>query len=181
MKISGIICEYNPLHNGHLYHLEQVRRAGAGIVAVMSGNFVQRGDAALLDKFTRARLAIEGGVDLVLELPVPYALAPAENFAMGGVALLTALGNVQEISFGSECGDIRLLSQAAEACRVCKTDYADVMDDFLRSGYSYPEVLSQMVGQLYGAETAAVLRHPNNTLAIAYLNAIHEMDSPCVP
>ena len=98
MKISGIICEYNPLHNGHLYHLEQVRRAGAeGIVAVMSGNFVQRGDAALLDKFTRARLAIEGGVDLVLELPVPYALAPAENFAMGGVALLTALGNVQEV------------------------------------------------------------------------------------
>ena len=79
MKISGIICEYNPLHNGHLYHLEQVRRAGAeGIVAVMSGNFVQRGDAALLDKFTRARLAIEGGVDLVLELPVPYALAPAD-------------------------------------------------------------------------------------------------------
>lgn len=96
-------------------------RAGAeGIVAVMSGNFVQRGDAALLDKFTRARLAIEGGVDLVLELPVPYALAPAENFAMGGVALLTALGNVQEISFGSECGDIRLLSQAAEACGSAK-------------------------------------------------------------
>ena len=95
MKISGIICEYNPLHNGHLYHLEQVRRAGAeGIVAVMSGNFVQRGDAALLDKFTRARLAIEGGVDLVLELPVPYALAPAENFAMGGVALLTALASL---------------------------------------------------------------------------------------
>ena len=182
MKISGIICEYNPLHNGHLYHLEQVRRGGAeGIVAVMSGNFVQRGDAALLDKFTRARLAIEGGVDLVLELPVPYALAPAENFAMGGVALLTALGNVQEISFGSECGDIHLLSQAAQACQVCKTDYADVMDDFLRSGYSYPEVLSQMVGQLYGEETAAVLRSPNNTLAIAYLNAIEEMDSPLQP
>lgn len=98
MKISGIICEYNPLHNGHLYHLEQVRRNGAdGIVAVMSGNFVQRGDAAILDKFTRARLAVQGGVDLVIELPAAYALAPAENFAMGGVALLTALGNVQEI------------------------------------------------------------------------------------
>lgn len=182
MKISGIICEYNPLHNGHLYHLEQVRRGGAeGIVAVMSGNFVQRGDAALLDKFTRARLAIEGGVDLVLELPVPYALAPAENFAMGGVALLTALGNVQEISFGSECGDIHLLSQAAQACQVCKTDYADVMDDFLRSGYSYPEVLSQMVGQLYGEETAAVLRSPNNTLAIAYLNALSALGSEMQP
>lgn len=182
MKISGIICEYNPLHNGHLYHLEQVRRGGAeGIVAVMSGNFVQRGDAALLDKFTRARLAIEGGVDLVLELPVPYALAPAENFAIGGVALLTALGNVQEISFGSECGDIHLLSQAAQACQVCKTDYADVMDDFLRSGYSYPEVLSQMVGQLYGEETAAVLRSPNNTLAIAYLNALSALGSEMQP
>lgn len=182
MKISGIICEYNPLHNGHLYHLEQVRRSGAdGIVAVMSGNFVQRGDAAILDKFTRAKLAIQGGVDLVLELPVPYALAPAENFAMGGVALLTALGNVQELSFGSESGDIRLLSQAAQACRVCKTEYADVMDDFLRAGYSYPEVLSQMVGQLYGAETAAVLRQPNNTLAIAYLNAIAEVQSSLKP
>lgn len=182
MKISGIICEYNPLHNGHLYHLEQVRQSGAeGIVAVMSGNFVQRGDAAILDKFTRAKLAIQGGVDLVLELPVPYALAPAENFAMGGVAILTALGNVQEISFGSECGDIRFLSQAAQACRVCKTEYADVMDDFLRSGYSYPEVLSQMVAQLYGQETANVLRHPNNTLAIAYLNAIEEMHSPLRP
>lgn len=150
MKISGIICEYNPLHNGHLYHLSQVREGGAdGIVAVMSGNFVQRGDAAILDKFTRARLAIQAGVDLVLELPVPYALAPAENFAMGGVALLTALGNVDEISFGSESGDIQLLAQAAEACNICKTEYADVMDDFLRSGYSYPEVLSQMVSQLY--------------------------------
>ena len=182
MKISGIICEYNPLHNGHLYHLSQVREGGAdGIVAVMSGNFVQRGDAAILDKFTRARLAIQAGVDLVLELPVPYALAPAENFAMGGVALLTALGNVDEISFGSESGDIQLLAQAAEACNICKTEYADVMDDFLRSGYSYPEVLSQMVSQLYDEETAAVLRQPNNTLAIAYLNAMEELGSPLHP
>lgn len=182
MKISGIICEYNPLHNGHLYHLEQIRNGGAdAIVAVMSGNFVQRGDAAILDKFTRAKLAIQAGVDLVLELPVPYALAPAENFAMGGVALLTALGNVQDLSFGSECGNIKLLSQAAQACRVCKTEYADVLNDFLRSGYSYPEVLSQMVGQLYGTETAAVLRQPNNTLAIAYINAIDEMGSSLRP
>ena len=78
-------------------------------------------------------------------LPDFYAPGSAEELAMGGVALLTALRNVQEISFGSECGDIHLLSQAAQACQVCKTDYADVMDDFLRSGYSYPEVLSQMV------------------------------------
>lgn len=182
MKISGIICEYNPLHNGHLYHLEQVRRNGAeGIVAVMSGNFVQRGDAAILDKFTRAKLAVQGGVDLVIELPVPYALAPAENFAMAGVALLTALGNVQELSFGSECGDLQLLSQAAQACHICKTEYADVLDDFTRSGTSYPAVLSHMVEQLCGKETADVLRQPNNTLAIAYLNAMEELGSPLRP
>lgn len=182
MKISGIICEYNPLHNGHLYHLEQIRRSGTdAIVAIMSGNFVQRGDAAILDKFTRAKLAVQGGVDLVIELPVPYALAPAENFALGGVALLSALGNVNEISFGSECGDIALLSQAAQACRICKTEYTDVMEDFLRSGYSYPEVLAQMVGQIAGPETAAVLSQPNNTLAIAYLNALELLGSDLRP
>ncbi len=182
MKICGIICEYNPLHNGHLYHLNKIRESGAdGIVAVMSGNFVQRGDAAILDKFTRAKLAIQAGVDLVLELPVTYALAPAENFAMGGVAILSSLGNLTDLSFGSESGDIQLLQQAAQACRVCKTEYADVMDDFLRSGYSYPEVLSQMVKQLYGQETAEVLRQPNNTLAIAYLNALDALQSPMRP
>ncbi len=182
MKISGIICEYNPLHNGHLYHLEQVRRSGAdAIVAVMSGNFVQRGDAAILDKFIRAKLAIQGGVDLVIELPVPYALAPAENFALGGMALLSALGNVDEISFGSECGDIDMLMQTAQACRISKTEYADVMEDFLRSGYSYPEVLSQMVGQIAGSEAAAVLSQPNNTLAIAYLNALEILGSKIRP
>ena len=147
----------------------------------MSGNFVQRGDAAILDKFTRARLAVQGGVDLVIELPAAYALAPAENFAMGGVALLTALGNVQEISFGSECGDLHLLYQAAKACHVCKTEYADVLDDLTRSGNSYPAVLSQMVEQLCGREIADVLRQPNNTLAIAYLNAMEEMHSPLKP
>ena len=115
MKITGIICEYNPLHNGHLYQIQQVRKNGAeAIVAVMSGNFMQRGDVAVMDKFTRAKLAVESGVDLVIELPVPYAVAPAEVFALGGVALLSALSNVTEISFGSECGDLELLRQAAK-------------------------------------------------------------------
>ena len=95
MKITGIICEYNPLHNGHLYQIQQVRKNGAeAIVAVMSGNFMQRGDVAVMDKFTRAKLAVESGVDLVIELPVPYAVAPGEVFALGGVYLLSALPNV---------------------------------------------------------------------------------------
>lgn len=182
MKITGIICEYNPLHNGHLYHIQQVRKNGAeAIVAVMSGNFMQRGDVAVMDKFTRARLAVEAGVDLVIELPVPYAVAPAETFALGGVALLSALPNVTEISFGSECGDLELLQAAAEACHLCKTTYRDMMEDFLREGHPYPEVLMHMVDQLYGKDVADVLLEPNNTLAIEYLSAIEQLQSPLAP
>ena len=182
MKITGIICEYNPLHNGHLYQIQQVRKNGAeAIVAVMSGNFMQRGDVAVMDKFTRAKLAVESGVDLVIELPVPYAVAPAEVFALGGVALLSALPNVTEISFGSECGDLELLRQAADACYLCKTEYRDVMQDFLKQGHPYPEVLMHMVEQLYGTEVAEVLLEPNNTLAVEYLNAMHTLKSPLEP
>ena len=93
MKVNGIVAEYNPFHNGHAYQLQHAKEANDAdyTIIVMSGNFMQRGAPALLDKFTRTKMALENGADLVLELPVPYALAPAENFAMGGVALLTAL------------------------------------------------------------------------------------------
>lgn len=182
MKISGIVCEYNPIHNGHMYHLQEVRKHGAdGIVAVMSGNFVQRGDVAVMDKFTRANLAIQAGVDLVLELPVSYATASAEAFAMGAMTILNGLGNVNELSFGSECGDIRLLEQAADACYTCKTDYADVMQEFLKEGSSYPDVLARMVREIYDEQTAEVLRQPNNTLAISYINELRELGSKIRP
>lgn len=177
MKISGIICEYNPLHNGHIHHIQQVRQNGAdAVVAVMSGNFVQRGDVAVIDKFTRANLAISAGVDLVIELPVTHSLAPAENFALGGVSILSALGIVNEISFGSECGDVELLQEAANACRMCKTEYRDVMEGFLRDGYSYPDVLTRMVDTMCGSEIASVLLEPNNTLAIEYINAMYTLE-----
>ena len=182
MKISGLICEYNPLHNGHLYHLQKMREHGAdAIVAIMSGNFVQRGDVAVLDKFTRAKLAVYSGVDLVIELPAAHALAPAEAFAMGGVSLLHALGNVSELSFGSECGNLDLLMQAADACRIAREEYPDVMQEFLRGGYHYPTVICNMVENMYGPETAAVLQQPNNTLAIAYLNALSALGSEMQP
>ena len=113
MKISGIICEYNPFHNGHLHHIRETRKNGAThIVAVMSGNFVQRGDTAVMDKLERARLAVRSGADLVIELPVQYSLSSAEKFAEGSVWLLNSLGVVDEISFGSECGDIEKLIKA---------------------------------------------------------------------
>ena len=113
MKVSGIICEYNPFHNGHLYHIRKTRENGAThIVAVMSGNFVQRGDTAIMDKLERARLAVRSGADLVIELPVQYCLAPAESFASGALYLLDSLGAVDELSFGSECGDVEKLLKA---------------------------------------------------------------------
>lgn len=116
MKISGIVCEYNPFHNGHMYHIEETRKNGAThIIAVMSGNFVQRGDIAVLDKFTRAEIAVKSGADLVIELPVQYSLAPAELFARGAVYLLHCLGVVDELSFGSETGDVQKLISAADA------------------------------------------------------------------
>ena len=116
MKTYGIICEYNPFHNGHIYQIEETRKNGAThIAAIMSGNYVQRGDVAMIDKFARAKAAVEGGVDLVVEMPVVYSLASAGFFARAGVMMLGALGCVDGISFGSECGDVELLKNAAMA------------------------------------------------------------------
>jgi len=113
MKIAGIIAEYNPFHNGHAYHIEHTLAEKEGdadaVVAVMSGCFTQRGEPALFDPFLRAEAALQGGVDLVLLLPVPWSLSSAETFAAGGVQILQALGCVEMLSFGSECGDIAAL------------------------------------------------------------------------
>ena len=115
MNIAGIICEYNPFHRGHEWMLQQLREQGMdGIVCAMSGNFVQRGEFALLDKQRRAEMAVRCGADLVLELPTPYAAATAEVFALGGAALLQQTGVVTHLAFGSECGDVSLVQRAAQ-------------------------------------------------------------------
>ena len=182
MKISGIICEYNPLHNGHLHHIQTVRQNGAdAIVAVMSGNFMQRGDVAIMEKLTRAQLALRAGADLVIELPVIWSLSPADQFAAGGVAILDALQVVDEISFGCECADLDILQTAAEVIRVCQTEYADTIRHFTRQGNSYPSVLQELVTQIAGEEIASVLSEPNNTLAISYLNALTNQGSRIRP
>ena len=115
MKTAAVICEYNPFHYGHRHQLEQTRALGAThIVAVMSGDFTQRGDLAVTDKFARAKTALENGADLVLELPVKYSLCAAEGFAKGAVGIISALGCVDMLSFGSECGSIPALREAAD-------------------------------------------------------------------
>lgn len=182
MKVSGVICEYNPLHNGHIHHLKTVRENGAdAVVAVMSGNFMQRGDVAVMEKLTRANLALQAGADMVVELPVIWSLSPADQFAAGGITILDALQVVNEISFGCECGDLELLKEAADICRICQTEYADTLRHFTRKGNSYPAVLQELVTQLTNEEVAAVLSHPNNTLAIAYLNALKDRNSRIKP
>lgn len=175
MKICGIIAEYNPFHNGHKYQIEETkRRFGAThIVAVMSGNFTQRGDTAIFDKYKRAEVALKNGVDLVIELPVAYALGSAEQFALGAVSVLQSLGCVDMLSFGSECGDIGLLHETAGA-----VVYAQQHDDFfrfMRSGDTLPVALQKTIEKYYESEIIETLTEPNNTLAVEYLKAMDEM------
>ncbi len=172
MKISGIVCEYNPFHNGHLHHINETKKNGAThIVAVMSGNFVQRGDAAIMDKLDRAKLAVKSGADLVIEIPVPYCLSSAEIYAKGAVHLLGALGAVDEISFGSECGNIEQLRETAEIIEKCAITCADDINGLLKMGYTYPKALNSIVMRK-SIEAAEIISEPNNLLAIEYMRAM---------
>ncbi len=179
MKISGIVCEYNPFHNGHLHHIAETRKNGADkIICVMSGNFVQRGDTAVLDKFRRADLAVRCGADLVLELPVQYCLSSAEFFARGAVRILDALGAVDELSFGSECGDIAKLSETAGA--VGSIADSEKLSELMKNGYTYPRALSAVLADI-SPNTAEIISEPNNVLAIEYLRALKYFGSNIKP
>lgn len=178
MKICGIIAEYNPFHIGHRYHIEQTReRYGAThFVAVMSGNFTQRGDAAIFDKYRRAEAALKNGIDLVIELPVAYSLASAEQFALGAVGLLNSLGCIELLSFGSESGKIEALHEAAGA-----VVYAQQTDDFflfMQNGIPFPAALQKTVEKYYTDDVVELLTTPNNTLAVEYLKAMDELGCP---
>ncbi len=180
MKTAAIICEYNPFHYGHKYQLDETRKLGAThIVAVMSGNFTQRGDAAIFDKYARARTALENGVDLVLELPTKYSLAAAEEFARGAVGIINALGCVDMLSFGSECGDIGALKEAAGA-----SDYAihtEFFSELMRKGAAFPAALAQTVKEYYTDDVYDILSSPNNTLAVEYIKALDDIGSTIEP
>ena len=140
MKVVGLVTEYNPFHNGHKYHIEEAKRvAGADYtVAVMSGNFVQRGTPAVIDKYSRAEMALKNGVDLVLELPVCYATGSAEFFAHGAISLLDKLGIVDYLCFGSECGDIELIQTAAEFLNNTPDSFENILSSSLKKGLTYP-------------------------------------------
>lgn len=175
MKIIGIVSEYNPFHNGHRYHIEESRKAAGGdsaVVCVMSGDFVQRGEAAIFSKFARAEAAAKGGADLVLELPLPWALSSAEAFSRGAVGLLGALGCVDYLSFGSECGDMKVLSALATALLDPAID-AKILEE-LKTGISYASARQKAIEKDLGS-FARYLETPNNILAVEYLKALYTL------
>ncbi len=171
MKAVGIVAEYNPFHGGHQYQIRKIREicgADTPIAAVMSGDFVQRGEAAAYDKFTRAAAAVRGGVSLVIELPLPWSLSSAEGFARGGVGLLGATGVVGALSFGSESGDLAALEMTAAALDT--PAFSEALKASLTGGAPFAAARAKAAHALLG-EVAAVLDTPNDLLAVEYLRA----------
>lgn len=186
MKIAAVIAEYNPFHNGHLYQLNTLRETvGADfIIVVMSGDFMQRGEPAIIDKYARCRIALECGADTVFELPVYFSLASAEYFAQGAVSLLDKLGVVDVLHFGSECGDIDLLCECADIIANESDDYKQALNLHLKSGKSFPLARNEAVkavSPFASKEIDAVFSNPNNILALEYIKALKQRKSSITP
>lgn len=185
MKSAAIVSEYNPFHNGHKYLIEKARANGAThIIAIMGGNFLQRGECAVMDKYARAAAAVKGGADLVLELPAVYATASAEGFARGAVEILEKSGCVDELCFGSEGGDIEKLRRAVD---ITQSDTVlDVCKSFIKQGYSHPRAMQAAAAEIGSssdnlAKAAELLSLPNNTLGVEYIRALDGMSSSITP
>ena len=183
--ILGIISEYNPFHNGHLHHLEVSKQITNSefSVAVMSGNFVERGDTSLVDKWTKAEMAIRNGIDLVIELPTLYAISSAENFADGAIKILNSLGVVDYVSFGSEIGDISPMNDIAEILYNEPKEFTSLIKAQLHSGLSYAKAREIAISQFFGSSMkySEVLTNPNNILGVEYLKALKRQKSNMVP
>lgn len=199
MKIVGLITEYNPFHAGHLYHMQQARElTGADYcVVLMSGSFVQRGEPAIFDKYLRTKTALLAGADLVLEIPAAFSTASAHEFAAYGVALLSAIG-VDAVVFGSECGQIEILKQAAYALNHESAEFQERLRKGLKTGLTYPQARAKALGETQAGGTrvenvedfhantdvsnshiwSSILNSPNNILGIEYLRAAEDLHSP---
>lgn len=169
MQNVGIVAEFNPFHNGHKYLIDSAKKNGGRIICVMSGNYVQRGDTAITDKFSRAEMAVKCGADLVVELPTPWAMSTAQNFAFGAVGILNALGIIDTIAFGSECGDISLLKQTADILK--SADFNDkISKEISSSSKTFAAARSDIFDRDY-SELSHILKGANDTLATEYILA----------
>lgn len=182
MNVTGIIAEYNPIHKGHLHQITECRKNGADcIVAVMSGDFVQRGCPAILNKYVRTKMALLSGVDLVIELPSLYATASASGFAEGGIALLENLGCISSISFGCETPDLEKMEKAASFLADPDAGFQNDCRSFQSRGYSFPKARELALSSRFGEEIPAVFKSPNNILALEYLTALKRRHSAIRP
>ncbi|MBQ6820159.1 MAG: nucleotidyltransferase [Clostridium sp.] len=184
MNITGIITEYNPFHNGHLYHLETARKTtnADAIVCIMSGNFVQRGEPALIDKWKRTEMALLNGVDLVIELPTFYAVSSAEFFAKGAINILNSLGIVKNIFFGSESGDINSLYKIAKILTDENEEFQLKIKENLKTGITYAKAREKVLVELLNSDTLSnEITTSNNILGIEYIKAIIKANSNLIP
>lgn len=170
MKTAAVICEFNPLHNGHKYLIDTIKSQHADcVVAIMSGNFVQRGDIAIADKYARTKMALQSGCDLVVELPTVFALSSAHSFAKGGVQITDAL-NVDMLCFGAEDADINALNEITDAFN--DDIFKSKVKEYLNTGEYYPKAISKAMETLLSDKHCDILNKPNNILAIEYIKAL---------
>ena len=193
MKVLGLVTEYNPFHNGHLYHLEESKRTTAAThtIAVMSGNFLQRGEPTLVHKWARAEMAVSSGIDLVVELPTVYACSTAEFFAYGAVKLLNDMRIVDCICFGSEAGEIHTLKRIAELLVDAPQEFNSFLKEEMKLGFTYPEARSRAIIRYYRefnnpsevelSKLSSIIKSPNNILSIEYLKSLIRINSNIEP
>ena len=182
MAAAGIICEYNPFHEGHKYHIQKVRElTGADtIVAVMNGDFVQRGEPAVADKYIRTRMALSEGADMVFELPVRFGLSSAEDFAYGGILALHSLSFVDWFCFGSEGAPMRALEEAGSFFAEEPPAYQGRLGEFLREGYSFPAAREKAYAECTGRAEPALFS-PNNILGLEYMKSAMRLGTAMKP
>ena len=181
MSVLGIVAEYDPFHNGHLHHLQEAVSAvsPAAVLVALSGVFKQRGEPALLSPFVRAEAALSAGADAVVSLPLLWTVRDAEHYALGSVSLLASLG-VTHLAFGAETADLPLLRRTADLLEEDPPALRETLRASLSSGKGYPAALSEAAGACV-PESGAVLKHPNNILAVCYLRAVRRLGLPMVP
>lgn len=181
MKTLGIVSEYNPFHNGHKYHIEKSKELFGcdAAVCAMSGSLVQRGEISVFDKWSRAKTAVENGADLVLEIPAFFCLQSGRNYAYGAVKVLNLLGNVDFLSFGSECGDIDFLKKLAAAKRTKK--FCGELKSLMQKGLGYPAATECAIQNFLKTSEGGRIFSPNDLLGIEYIDAIKRLKSDIVP
>lgn len=184
-NVLGIIAEYNPFHNGHLYHLQESKKiTGCKFtVAIISGHFTQRGDTSIVDKWTKAKMALNNGIDLVIELPLLYSVSSAENFAEGAIKILNSLGIVDYISFGAETSNINLLQEISNVLSKEPLDYKNLLKAELKTGSSYPKARENALRAYFNKsdDISNIINSSNNILGIEYLKALKKLKSTISP